>query len=100
VRFRGQGPTCRHSDAEIAELGGRSLEALSTILGDKPYVMGETVSGIDATAFAMVAAVLTPFFTGELRRRTERHANLAVYVERMMERYYPGFAWGAEAKAA
>lgn len=44
--------------------------------------------------------MLTPFFTGELRRRAERHANLAAYAERMMERYYPGFAWGAEAKAA
>ena len=78
--------------------GARST-ALSAILGDKPYVMGETASGVDATAFAMVAGVLTPFFTGDLRRRAERHANLAAYVERMMERYYPKFAWQAAAAA-
>lgn len=90
----------RHTDAEIADLGGRSLAALSDILGDKPHVMGETASGVDATAFAFAAGVLTPFFTGELRRQAERHENLSAYVARMMETYYPKFAWGAEAKAA
>lgn len=90
----------RHTDAEIADLGGRSLAALSDILGDKPYVMGDKPSGVDATAFAFAAGVLTPFFTGELRRKAERHANLAAYVERMMQTYYPKFAWSAEAEAA
>ena len=39
----------RHSDAEIADLAARSLEALSVFLGDKPYLMGETPCGADAT---------------------------------------------------
>jgi glutathione S-transferase len=82
----------RHSDAEIAELGGRSLAALSVFLGDKPYLMGETVCGADATAFAFAAATLTPFFTGELRKRAESHANLVTYRDRMMEQYFPSFA--------
>ncbi len=70
------------------------------MLGDKPYVMGEAPSGVDATAFAMVAGVLTPFFTGELRRRAEAHDNLVAYADRMMDAYYPGFAWAAQAEAA
>ncbi|HTQ15321.1 MAG TPA: glutathione S-transferase family protein [Rhizomicrobium sp.] len=82
----------RHSHGEIAELGGRSLAALSAFLGDKPYLMGERACGADATAFAMVAGVLTPFFTGELRRRAEAHSNLAAYRDRMMAQYYRGFA--------
>lgn len=90
----------RHSDAEIAALGARSLRALSTMLGDKPYVMGEAPSGVDATAFAMVAGVLTPFFTGELRRRAEAYDNLVAYADRMMDAYYPDFAWAAQAEAA
>ncbi len=82
----------RHSDAEIAELGGKSLMALSAFLGDKPYLMGETPCGADATVFGMVAGVLTPFFSGELRRRAESHSNLIAYRDRMMARYYASFA--------
>lgn len=94
--LQGQG-LGRHRGDEIFELGGRSLDALATIPGDKPFVMGETVSGVDATAFAMTAGILTPFFTGELRRRAERHANLVAYADRMMDRYYPKFGWRARA---
>ena len=82
----------RHSHDEIMDLADRSLTALSVILGDKPYVMGENPTGVDATAAAMTAAMLTPFFTGEIRRRAERHANLAAYRDRMFAQYYPDFA--------
>jgi len=91
----GQG-TGRHSDAEIAELGGRSLEALSNFLGDKPYLMGETICGADATAFAMVAGVQTVFFEAPLRDAALCRRNLAAYTGRMMQRFYPEF----ERKAA
>ncbi|HEY2069020.1 MAG TPA: glutathione S-transferase family protein [Rhizomicrobium sp.] len=82
----------RHSEEEIAQLGGRSLDALSAFLGDKPWLMGEEPSGVDATAFGMLAAILTPFFTGELRKRAERHNNLVAYRDRMMAEFYPVFA--------
>jgi glutathione S-transferase len=82
----------RHSDAEIAELGGKSLDALSAFLGDKPYLMGEEPCGADATVCGFTAAVLTPFFTGTLRNRAESHANLIAYRDRMMAQFYPSFA--------
>jgi glutathione S-transferase len=82
----------RHSTEEIAQLGGRSLSALSAFLGDKPYLMGERASGVDATAFGMVAAAMTPFFIGELRGRAESHANLVAYRDRLMRQYYRDFA--------
>ncbi|HWA29734.1 MAG TPA: glutathione S-transferase family protein [Rhizomicrobium sp.] len=81
----------RHSHDEVIELADRSLAALSIILGDKPYVMGEDVTGVDATAAGMIASVLTPFFTGELRRRAEQYANLVAYRDRMFARFYPQF---------
>jgi len=82
----------RHSDAEITELGGRSIAALATALGDKPYLFGDTPCGADATAFGMMASVLTPFFDSPLRKRAESHANLVAYTARMMGQYYPEFA--------
>jgi glutathione S-transferase len=81
----------RHSAAEIADLGGRSLAALSVELGDKPYLMGAQPCGVDATAFAMAAAVLTPFFEMALRTRAASHPNLLAYSARMMRRFYPDF---------
>lgn len=81
----------RHTDDEIADLGEKSLDALVQLLGDKPFLMGEQPTGVDAVAFGQTAAILTPFFDSPLRRRAERFDNLIAYRDRMMDRFYPGF---------
>lgn len=92
----------RHTPDEIMALGDRSLAALSAILGDKPYLMGARPCGVDATAFAALAGVLTPFFESALRRKANAYPNLIAYVDRMMLRYYPDHPWrhGAEKSLA
>jgi|SRR5579871_2680246 len=82
----------RHSAEEIADLGQRTLRALSRILGEKAFLFGNILSSVDATAFAMVAGVLTPFFETTLRTRALNYENLVAYSERMMQRFYPDFA--------
>ena len=67
---------------------------------DKPYLMGETPCGTDATAFGALAGILTPFFASPLRERAEEFQNLTAYVDRMMLRYYPDFAWAPLRQAA
>ncbi|HEY4125519.1 MAG TPA: glutathione S-transferase family protein, partial [Rhizomicrobium sp.] len=62
ANLHGQG-LGRHRVEEIEALGGKSLAALSTLLGEKTYLFGDTPCGADATAFAFTAAALTPFFT-------------------------------------
>jgi glutathione S-transferase len=84
----------RHVPDEIVELGVRSLTALSLLLGDKPYLMGSRPSGLDATAFAMLAGILTPFFDSPLRRKAEGFSSLTAYTDRMMRQYYPEHPWG------
>ena len=83
----------RHPPGRIAELGERSIDALALMLGDKPHLLREAVSGVDATAFGVLASVMTPFFDTPLRRAAEAHRNLVAYVARMMRRYYPEHAW-------
>ncbi|SKA31905.1 Glutathione S-transferase [Enhydrobacter aerosaccus] len=83
----------RHAPDETAELGDRSLQALSFWLDDKPYLMGDRPSGVDATAFAEVAGILTPFFDSSLRRKAQRYDNLVGYTARLMKRYYPEHPW-------
>ncbi len=90
----------RHAPDEDVDLAVRSLFALSVQLGDKPYLMGEQPCGTDATAFGALAGILTPFFSSQLRERTAQFKNLAAYVDRMMLRYYPEFAWNQEQQAA
>lgn len=90
----------RHAPGEIIDLGDRSLLALSELLGEKPYLLGERPSGVDATAFAMLAAVLTPYFDSPLRERALEYLNLTAYVDRMMAQFYPDFPWAPLSKAS
>lgn len=83
----------RHSVQEIVELGDRSLSALSTLLGSKPYLLGDRPRASDATAFAELAALLTPFFQSPLRTRALEYKNLVAYTARMMRQYYPEHPW-------
>jgi glutathione S-transferase len=88
----------RHRREEIADLAARALSALSTMLCDQPYLMGEAACGADATAFAFVAAALCPLFESPLRDAAESHANLVAYCDRMMRRFYPEVASGGRAR--
>ncbi len=83
----------RHAPAEIVELGVTSIQALSSLLGDKACLFGARPAAVDAVAFAMLAQFLTPFFDSDLRRRVESFPNLVAYVDRMMAWFYPDFAW-------
>jgi glutathione S-transferase len=90
----------RHAPEEDVDLAIRSLLALSVQLGDKTYLLGDTPCGADATAFGIVAGILTPFFASPLRERAQQFGNLVVYVDRMMGHYYPDFAWTPLLQAA
>jgi len=82
----------RHSEEEIADLAATSLDALATILGDKPYLAGQRPCGADASLFGFLAGVMTPLFDTQVRKAAMAHGNLVAYRDRMMARYYPEFA--------
>ncbi|HEU4670072.1 MAG TPA: glutathione S-transferase family protein [Dyella sp.] len=90
----------RHAPAQIAALGERSIDALAHLLGDRPWLMGDAPCGTDATAFAMLAGVSTPFFDTPLRRAVEARPHLVDYVTRIMHRYFPRQAGADERQAA
>lgn len=82
----------RHSLAEVAELAGRSYAALATLIGDGPYLAGETLGGADASLFGCILAASTPFFDTPVREAVMRHPNLVAYRDRMLARFYPELA--------
>jgi glutathione S-transferase len=83
----------RHSASEVVELGVSSLAALSTLLGDKPYLTGSRPTGLDAIGFSMLAAVMTPFFATPLRDQALGFGNLGRYLDRMMAEFHPEHKW-------
>jgi glutathione S-transferase len=85
--------TARHSLDEVTGQAGRSLSALSLFLGDGPYLFGDERAAVDATAFATLAGILTPFFESPLREKALGHANLVAYTGRMMKEFYPEHPW-------
>jgi glutathione S-transferase len=89
----------RHFPDEALQLADRSLMALSVLLAGKPYLMGDRPCGADATAFAVLAGIMSPLFDSPLQRQLRRYSNLTAYVDRMMEQYYPEHAWLCSAAA-
>jgi glutathione S-transferase len=82
----------RHSLGEVAALAARSFAALDEILGDGPYLAGETVGGADATLYAGLGAILTPHFDTPVRDALLAHPGLVAYAEAMGTRFYPSAA--------
>src|SRR5712671_6236693 len=91
----------RHAPDDDIDLAARSLFALSVQLGDKPYLMGDTPCGTDATAFGALAGILTPFFASQLRERAEQFQNLTAYVDRKtLQCAEPGWPFNAASSAS
>jgi glutathione S-transferase len=88
--LHGQG-VGRHDDYEKTLLCNRAIEALSQVLGDNQYLMGDKPCGADATAFAFVAGGLPDLFQSPLQEKLSRTGNLVAYRDRIMKEFYPDF---------
>lgn len=81
--------TGRHHDAEKTALADRAIEALSQVLGENRYLMGDEPCGADATAFAFIAAGLPDLFQSPLQKKLAATLNLVAYRDRMMGEFFP-----------
>lgn len=86
----------RHSREQVVEFARQDIDALATFLADKPFMMGETASGLDATAYAHLANIAVPKHDmNPLRAIVHGHANLMGYVERCRLLWFPDYASAA-----
>lgn len=83
---RGMG---RHSEDVIIEQGKADLDALSLLLGDQAYFMGDRPSSIDACVFGFLGVTLYVSGDNPLYQYAASRKNLMQYCERMRERYFP-----------
>jgi len=86
--LKGQG-TARLSDAENDMLVGENTRAIASLLGDKPYLLGDRSCGSDATVLAFAIAATSRAFPGRMRDAILAEPNLAAYRDRLAAEFLP-----------
>jgi glutathione S-transferase len=86
LHARGMG---RHSEDVIIAQGKADLDALSELLGDRPYFLGDQPSSLDACVFGFLGVSVYVAGDNPLYRHSASLENLLRYCERMRERYFP-----------
>lgn len=79
----------RHSREEIYNLGIQDLQAVSDVLGDRPFLMGEQPTSLDATGYGFMLTLLDVPLNSPLSHYARTLENIQAYCDRMTERYWP-----------
>jgi len=87
AEMRGHGMG-RHSAGEIHAIGCRDVTAVADFLADKPYMLGERPTSLDASAHAFLANLLWAPVDSPIRRHAQGRPNLEAYCQRMKARYF------------
>jgi len=78
----------RHSREEIYEIGCRDVKALSDFLRDKPFLLGDAPTSLDATGYAFLANLLRVELPSMISDYTRQFENLQAYCDRMQARFW------------
>ena len=79
----------RHAEDVIIAQDKSDLDALSELLGDQPYFLGEQPSSVDACVFGFLGVSLYVAGDNPLYQYGASIENLMRYCERMRARYFP-----------
>lgn len=83
-----QGHGIGRMEAEkIYAFANKDVEALSVVLGDKPYLFGDTISRYDCAAAAYVAQMQPEGLESPHADMVKAHPNLISYWERIKNKY-------------
>lgn len=85
--LRGQGIGV-HSAQEVHAIGIRDLGAVADYLGDKPFLMGDSATTIDAAVYGLLANILLAPIVSPIKDEGLGRANLVAYLDRMRDHYY------------
>ena len=77
-----------HSADEIHAVGLRDLGAIADVLGDKPFLLGDAPTEIDAVAYGLLPNIMQVPLASPVKDAALARPNLVAYVERMRSRYF------------
>ena len=75
----------RHDRSEILAFAREDLDALSDQLGDKPFMLDDTPTSVDATVYGALENIINSAETSDLRDAARTHDNLVTYCDRFRE---------------
>jgi glutathione S-transferase len=82
----------RHQPAEVLEMGKHDISVLATVLGDKPFLLGEQPTSFDATVYAFLASITAFPVDSPFRRFVLEQKNLVQYVDRFQQRFFANWS--------
>ena len=80
--------TGRHTLDEVSQMLVDDWAAIATILGDRPFVLGDQVRTVDCTVFGFLEAVLGFPNPNAAQQGVAAHANLVAYRKRFRDRWW------------
>lgn len=83
-----------HTPDEIHAIGLRDVVAVADFLADKPYLMGDKPTELDATGYGFLANIMNVPIESPVRDEARSRTNLVAYLERM-QRVTAGDSCGA-----
>lgn len=81
--------TGRHSREEVQAMGMKDWDALSVLLADKPYILGDRPSTADCSLYAFIVGSSRFPHDSPVQAHLKAKENLMAYRERIRARYYP-----------
>ena len=78
----------RHTEENIVAHGRADLDALSTVLGDKPYLFGDAPTSYDASMYGSLANTLAFPANSAVATHARSKKNLVAFVDRVKEKYW------------
>lgn len=80
--------TARRDPAEIMALGQRHWTAVAELLGDRPFLLGERPTSVDATVYAFLVSTIDAPFDSPIKAHALADARLVAYRDRMRARFW------------
>jgi glutathione S-transferase len=77
-----------HSREEIHATGIGDIGAIADYLGDRPFLMGDSPTAIDAVAYGFLANILAVPIRSPVRDAGLQRENLVGYLDRIKARYF------------
>lgn len=81
--------TARNSEAEVELFAQKMTDAMSDLLGDKPYLFGDRPCSLDANMYAAIAHVAFTPFPSPIGQYCRSKPNLVAFMDRNFKKYYP-----------
>lgn len=86
-QIKGQG-LGRLTEQQIMSRCKKDITALADFLNDKPFIMGDKPTSIDACVYGLLANILLVNLNSELKQHAQTHQNLQQYCFRIRDTFW------------